>query len=151
MLLRVQTHILVRDVRRMGDQDQPEEDIFVGLLESTYSHLLGAGVSGLATHVKEVMGARLQKGDWNVESRMNVEFEEVEEFWGLLLVGMEGAEGMGSARCCTDCCTLWSTPLPQPRSHPPRRDACTTRRRGRINGLRKRDRHRVCSPFCINR
>lgn len=97
ILLRVQMHILVRDASRMGDQEQPEEDIFYELMEGSYKHLFGEGMEALATRVKALVGAKLREGDWNVESRMSVEFEEVNELLALMRTGMEGdGEGLSS-------------------------------------------------------
>ena len=94
-LLRVQMHILVRDASRLGEHDQPEEDIFYELMEGTYRHLFGPGMEALSARVKDVVGSRLREGDWNVESRMSVDFEEVDELMDLLRLSMEGCEGEG--------------------------------------------------------
>jgi hypothetical protein len=97
ILLRVQMHILVRDASRMGDQEQPEEDIFYELMEGSYRHLFGAGLEALTDRVKCVVSAKLREGDWNVESRMSVEFEELNELLSLMRSGMEGdGEGLHS-------------------------------------------------------
>lgn len=75
VLLRVQMHILVRDAARVGESDQPEEDIFKALLEGTYETFFGPGMERLANLAKTAVESTVS--EWSVESKLSVDFEEV--------------------------------------------------------------------------
>ena len=77
VLIRVQLHIISKSMQVDSNEFNSSDDIFSALIEKTFNHVLGTGLTSFTDAVRRNISELLES--WVIKEKLNVTFQEVME------------------------------------------------------------------------